>query len=116
MEVREEQKNGKLRISESVIGRIAQLVVKEVDGVYCMAPSPARARDLVLRSGRNQPILTRMNGGVAELDIYVVLKGGFRIREVSEEIQQYVKDAVQSMTAITVSKVNVYVRDVKLPA
>lgn len=116
MEVREEQNNEKLRISESVISRIAQLVVSEVDGVYSMAPSPSRARDLVLRSERNKPILTRMNAGVAELDIYVILKQGFRIREVAEEIQEYVKEAVQSMTAITVSKVNVFVQDVRVPA
>ena len=78
-----------------------------------MAPSPSRMRDVVLRSERNKPILTKMNAGVAEMDIYVVVRQGYKIKEVAEEIQEYVKEAVQNMTAITVSKVNVYVQDVK---
>ncbi|MBS1473699.1 MAG: Asp23/Gls24 family envelope stress response protein [Massilimaliae sp.] len=105
--------SGKLNISEAVIGKIAQLVVNDVEGVYSMAPSPSRMRDVVLRSERNKPILTKMNAGVAEMDIYVVVRQGYKIKEVAEEIQEYVKEAVQNMTAITVSKVNVYVQDVK---
>ena len=113
MEMKEEQKSGKLKISEAVIGKIAQLVVNDVEGVYSMAPSPSRVRDVVLRSDRNKPILTKINAGVAEMDIYVVVKKGYRIKEVAEEIQNYVKESVQNMTAITVAKVNVYVQDVK---
>lgn len=113
MDVKAEQKSGKLNISEAVIGKIAQLVVNDVEGVYSMAPSPSRMRDVVLRSERNKPILTKMNAGVAEMDIYVVIRQGYKIKEVAEEIQEYVKEAVQNMTAITVSKVNIYVQDVK---
>ncbi|WP_077534031.1 Asp23/Gls24 family envelope stress response protein [Massiliimalia massiliensis] len=113
MDVKAEQMSGKLNISEAVIGKIAQLVVNDVEGVYSMAPSPSRMRDVVLRSERNKPILTKMNAGVAEMDIYVVVRQGYKIKEVAEEIQEYVKEAVQNMTAITVSKVNVYVQDVK---
>ena len=112
MDVSAQSKSGRLNISEAVIGRIAQLVVRDVEGVYSMAPSPSRMRDIVLRSQRNRSILTRMNAGVAELDIYVKIKQGYRIKTVAEEIQNYVKEAVQNMTSIAVSKVHVYVQDV----
>ncbi len=55
-----------------------------------------------------------MNAGVAEMDIYVVVKQGYKIKEpLRKKYRNYVKEAVQNMTAITVSKVNVYVQDVK---
>lgn len=109
MEVKGKKEFGKLNISETVVERIAQLVVDEVEGVYSMAPSPMKFRDLVFRSESRKPIRLSVSGGVAQLDIYVTLKSGYKIKTVAEKIQEYVKDAVQNMASIAVSKVNVYI-------
>ena len=37
----------------------------------------------------------------------------YRVKTVSEQIQQRVKDAVQDMTGVTVSRVDVYVAGIK---
>ena len=45
----------------------------------------------------------------AQIDLYVNLLYGYKIKEVAEEIQKKVKSMVQNMTGITVSKVNIKV-------
>lgn len=53
-----------------------------------------------------------MKDGEAEIDIYVNIYLGAKITEVAPIIQSKVKDAVQNMTGITVSKVNVHISGV----
>lgn len=113
MELDQKKETGRLNISDAVIEKIAQLVVSEVDGVYSMAQSPFQVRDFLFSSGKKRPIRLTLNGGVAAIDVYVVLKTGYRIKDVAENIQEYVKDAVQNMASVAVSKVNVYVRGVE---
>lgn len=103
-----------LHISETVVEKIAKLVVDEIEGVAGMGSSPAQLKDLLFQSSKNKPIRMRLNGDVAELDVYVILKQGFHIKQVAESIQDYVKDAVQNMANVAVSKVNVYVQGVLL--
>lgn len=109
MEINQKQQTGSLKIAESVIEKIAQLVIEEIDGVYSMAPSPTKPKEWLLHSQKGRSIRLKMEGGVAQIDVYVTLKNGYRIREVAEQIQSYVKDAVQNMASITVAKVNVFV-------
>ncbi len=105
--------SGNLKISEDVISTVTKLTVKEVKGVHSLALSPANLKDALLKVDANRPIRISLNGDVAQIDISVNLRYGFKIREVAEEIQTSVKDAVQNMTGVTVSKVNVYVAGVK---
>lgn len=114
MEMNMPKETGSLNISEAVIEKIAQLVVDEVDGVYSMAPSPTHMKDLILRSERNKPIRIKLNSGVAEIDLYLIIKNGYKIKEVAESVQEYVKETVQNMTAVAVSKVNVFVQGVQV--
>lgn len=57
----------------------------------------------------SRPIIINLNDDVATIDIHVSLRSGVRIPDVAQNIQRSVKDAVQNMTGIAVTKVNVYV-------
>ena len=48
----------------------------------------------------------------AVLELYLVVRYGANIRRVSERVQEAVKDDVQTMTGITVSKVNIFIEDI----
>ena len=104
--------SGNLKISEDVISTVTKLTVKEVKGVHSLALSPANLKDALLKVDANRPIRISLNGDVAQIDISVNLRYGFKIREVAEEIQTSVKDAVQNMTGIVVSKVNLHITGV----
>lgn len=113
MELNTNKNYGTLSISETVIEKIAQLVVSEVDGVAGMSSAPLDGKDLLLRSRRGKSIRLILEDDVAQIDIYVIIKAGYKIKGVAQNIQNLVKDSVQNMTSVTVSKVNVYVRGVE---
>ena len=50
--------------------------------------------------------------GVAKIDVNIIVEYGVRIPDVAFEIQNRVKKAVESMTGLKVSEVNVHVQGV----
>lgn len=64
------------------------------------------------KRGLGKAIRLDMKDGEAVIDIYVNIYMGAKIGEAASAIQQKVKDAVQNMTGITVSKVNVHISGV----
>ena len=91
---------GSLRISKDVIATITSFATKEIAGVADLAPFTTNIKGWLMKN---------LNDDVAVIDIHVILKYGYKIPEVSEKIQAAVKEAVQNMTGIAVSKVNIQV-------
>jgi uncharacterized alkaline shock family protein YloU len=61
-----------------------------------------------------QPIRATLKGETVEVDISIVVMSGNKAIKVAEAVQQSVKSAVQNMTGIAVSKVNVKISGVRL--
>lgn len=102
---------GNLKISEEVVSTIAKQVIAETEGVYSLAPQPVSLKDTVLKAGIQKPVRITLNSDVAVIDIGVILKMGYKVKDIAEKIQNDIKEEVQNMTGITVSAVNVYVAD-----
>ena len=49
---------------------------------------------------------------MVEITVRLVLMSGFRLTTVSEQVQKNIKDNVQSMTGVIVSKVHVIASDI----
>ena len=94
---------GDLRISEAVIVKMANYAIAEVAGVDSLA-----VRKSVFKK-KAAPIQVHLMGDVVEITAYIIVKYGCRATTVAEQVQQTVKDQVQTMTGIAVSKVNVVV-------
>ena len=47
-----------------------------------------------------------------EINVYLCVKPGFNVKEVSEKVQSNVKDKIQTMTGNAVTKVNVCIEDI----
>lgn len=98
---------GSLKISEEVIATIVDTAAADVHGVAGLslkpiAGAPGRKRDV-------KAIRVETQNGEAVISLSVNLFMGSRIPDVAAELQQRVKDAVQTMTGITVSKVHVHI-------
>ena len=106
------KKQGTLRISQEVIATIASCAATEVAGVAGLAVHTANIKNQFTKNAVNKSIVVNLSDEVAVIDVRLNLYSGTRIPSVSEEVQQAVKDAVQNMTGITVSKVNVYICDI----
>lgn len=107
---------GSLKISEDVIATIAGIATGEIKGVAGLSPRPGSSEGRVLgllgKKSLNKSIHLEMRDGEAVIDVYVNLYLGAKIPDTAAEIQARVKDAVQTMTGIAVSKVNVHISGV----
>ncbi len=104
---------GKIIFADDVVATIAALATNEVEGVSGM--SGGVMVDLSERLGRkNITKGVKVEVGTEEvaIDISVNICYGYRIREVCCNIQQSVRDALETMTGLRVVEVNVFVQSV----
>ena len=85
-----------------------------MEGIYSVSGNILSGKGfaLVRKMPMQKPISVELNDDVAEISVNVVVKYGCKIPQLSEKVQENVKNAVQNMTCITVSKVNVIVTGV----
>ena len=106
--------NGNIKISDEVIATIASVATKEVEGVSGLSLSIAEElTSKFVKKNSNKAIKVTETDDNLTIDISVVVKYGVRIPDVSWEVQENVKKSVESMSGLTVSKVNIIVSGVE---
>lgn len=105
---------GDLKISQDVVAAIARVATLEIAGVDSMA-EPAHIRGIFSRPAMKKAVSVTLNDDFVNIGISVNLKFGAKISEVCPAIQSAVKDNVQTMTGMAVSKVNVLVAGIIFP-
>lgn len=107
--------DGSLKVSNEVIIKIAELAATEITGVasknqhLVVAETPIDIANKFIT-----PIRVRLANDSCEIDISIVTVQGNKAVTVSEKVQESVKSAVQNMTGIAVSKVNVKVMGIQV--
>ena len=101
---------GSLQISTEVIAKIARCAALEVEGVaeVSCGTQYKKLKDL-LEASIQPPVAVEMRDGTAELTLHLIMASGARIPAVAEKVQENVKSAVQNMTSVTVSRVNLVI-------
>lgn len=108
---------GIVKISDEVVGVIAGLATTEVKGIVGMSASLVGGITQILSGKKNlsKGVKVSVGESSAAIDLYVVVEYGIRIPDVALEVQDNVKKAVQSMTGLSVSAVNIHVQNVMIP-
>lgn len=111
-------RGGSLQISTEVLGKIARCAALEVDGVaeVSCGSQNKKVKDLLERANVQLPVVVEMKDGTAEITLHLVVTFGARIPAVAEKVQENVKSAVQSMANITVSRVDLVIAGLAVPA
>lgn len=106
--------NNKIRIADEVVAVIAGKAVSEVSGVYEMSGGFAGGIGEVLSGKKNlaKGIKVSATEKDAKIDVNIIVEYGIRIPEIAFEIQTKVKKAVETMTGLKVTEVNVHVQGV----
>ena len=109
---------GTLQISTEVIAKIARCAALEIDGVaeVSCGSQNKKVKDLLERANVQLPVVVEMKDGTAEITLHLVVAFGARIPAVAEKVQENVKSAVQSMANITVSRVDLVIAGLAVPA
>ncbi len=109
-----EVQGGKISFAPDVIATIASLAATEVEGVEGMAGGVVEGITGMIS---NKKSLTKgVKVDVADeqvsIDVNVIIKYGYKLHEVCANIQNGAKNAIETMTGLKVSAVNVFVSSI----
>lgn len=102
-----------LDISPDVLFGIAQLALDELDGIGPITPA-ARMGE-ILTGRRAKGISVEREGDVLRFRLSVRVRYGLPIPELARAAQRAVREAVSSMTGLTVATVDVSVEAIDVP-
>ena len=108
-------KYGNVKIADDVVAIIAEIAAKEVQGVHSMSGGIADSITEIL--GKKNPskgVKVEVGEKETAIDLYIVVDYGVRIPDVSWQIQENVKKAVETMTGLIVVEVNIHIQGVNL--
>ena len=99
---------GEVQIADDVVAMIAELAALEVEGVASMAGNAtnellSKVGVKGMHKGARVEVLDR----IVSIELSVNLKYGYNIPTVSGKIQEKVKNAIETMTGLTVADVNI---------
>lgn len=102
---------GSLQISTEVIAKIARCAALEVEGVAEVSHGKQgkTVKELLEMTSIQPPVTVEMRDGTAEITLELIVRYGTRIPTMAEKVHQSVKSAVQNMTNVTVSRVNIVI-------
>jgi uncharacterized alkaline shock family protein YloU len=113
---------GNTTIADGVVQKIAAVSAREVSGVYALGGGTARTigaiRDRIPGSSQavGQGVAVEVGERQAAIDLDLVAEYGVSIVELSRAVRRNVISAVEGMTGLEVTELNVSVNDIHLPS
>jgi uncharacterized alkaline shock family protein YloU len=111
---------GKTTIADTVVAKIAGIAVREVSGVHALGGGAARAvgalRERIPggRTNHSQGVSVEVGERQAAVDVQLVADYGVAIADLADGIRRNVIAAIERMTSLEVTEVNIEVQDVYL--
>lgn len=111
---------GKTSIADTVVSKIAGIAAREISGVHDLGGGAARAvgalRERIpgSRTNLSQGVAVEVGEHQAAVDLDIVAEYGVAIADLAAAIRRNVVDAVERMTGLEVTEVNITVHDVFL--
>jgi uncharacterized alkaline shock family protein YloU len=106
---------GEVQIANEVVSSIAGISASEVEGVDSMAGGITN--ELAGKFGvknLSKGVRVEVSDDTAMVDLAIYMKYGYSIPDTCAQVQEKVAQAINSMTGLTVKKVNVRVAGVNL--
>ena len=108
---KKEKPIGKTTIAPEVLVSIAQLAALSVEGVSRLTPVP-RDVNTFFKKGMTEGVDISVEDNFVYVDLYVVLKRDYNVRDVSHDIQSQVSRSISEIVGMEVGKVNIHVEDI----
>ncbi len=115
-EVKQIEKNedtGKVTYANDVIAKIAALAAGEVKGI--LGTSGGSIQEMLGVKNLTKGLKVTVTGQTAAVELHVVVEYGALIHKVCEQVQESITKAIESMTDLKVTAVDVHVDNIKLP-
>lgn len=111
VEIPQTEETNEIKIAPEVVATIAGVAISEIEGVAGMCSTFAGGIAEILGAKKNvtKGIKVDIKEENVVIDLYVIVEYGVRIPELAWEIQENVKNSVETMTGLTVEKVNIHI-------
>jgi len=107
---------GAVRIADEVVSIIAGLAATEVEGIAGMSGGIAGGiAEMLGRKNFAKGVKVEVGEREAAVDLYIIVKYGVRIPDIALAAQENVKQAIETMTGLSVVEVNIHVQGVSFP-
>lgn len=106
---------GDIKISDDVVASIAGLATAEIEGVTSIAGHITS--EIVGRSGvknLSKGIKLSIKDGVVTIDLYINIRYGYSIPKITAQIQERVKNAIESMTGLVTDSITIHIVDIEV--
>ncbi len=114
--VEKDSKLGSIRIADEVVSIIAGLAATEIDGVAGMSGGiVSGVAEMLGRKNFSKGVKVEVGEKEAAVDLFLIVKYGVRIPDLALAVQENVKQAIETMTGLSVVEVNIHVQGVGFP-
>jgi uncharacterized alkaline shock family protein YloU len=104
--------SGKTTLAPEVLLTITRMSALGVEGVSRLAQVTG-GFDRFFKHGSDNGVRMTVEDDVVYIELYLVLKHDFNVREVSRNVQAQVARAISEMVGMEVGHVNVHVEDIE---
>jgi Uncharacterized protein conserved in bacteria len=107
---------GAVKINNNAITTIASIAAMEIKGVSKIGGGIGKTLfDFLCKKGTTKGVKIIANASDIKLTVYITVEYGVDITRIADEVQENVKMAVEKMTGLVLSGVDVVVEGVKSP-
>lgn len=106
---------GQVQIADEVVAIIAGLAATEVEGVASMAGNITK--ELVSKLGKkslSKGIKVEVEDGIVHVKVAINIAYGYNVPKTSKKVQEKVKAAIENMTGLEVSGVDIEIANVSM--
>ncbi|MHC1750374.1 MAG: Asp23/Gls24 family envelope stress response protein [Cellulosilyticaceae bacterium] len=112
VQVELEDETNQIQIADDVIAIIAEIAALEVEGMMSVGQGKTDFVQSIRGKKASKGIRVEVGDGDVFIDIIATIKYGTKIPEVCMEVQQKVKNSIETMTGLSVQSVNVNISGV----
>ena len=103
---------GKTTIAPEVLVTIAKKTTLSVEGVSKLATAVPTDVNKLFHRGVSEGVKISVDDNVVYADLYVIVKHGYNVRDVSHKLQTKVTRALTEMVGMDVGKINIHIEDI----
>lgn len=106
---------GTVKIADDVVGMIASLAATEVDGVTAMVGN--LTNELMNKVGvkKSKGVRVDIIQKKVTVDLAIMMEYGYNIPATCQKVQGKVKSAIENMTGLEVTDINIRIAGVSMP-
>lgn len=112
---------GKTTIAASVVQKVAGIAAREIAGVYAMGGGVSRAFGAIREripggsTSSTSGVQVEVGEKQAAVDLDIIVEYGASIVDLARSVRRNIIQAVEGMTGLEVTEVNISVNDIHLP-